>query len=134
MLRRLNSILPPAVLAHSEATAAQLMLAILMRVNFIPGVRQRLGWRGVKECPSEGASVKIAGQDGVYGVSLAGALEDKNQGVATFDLHYFPTPEEDSLETFSIAACIAALQPDYLDQVREFTNHSTLKNSSTSLN
>lgn len=127
MLRRLNSILPPAVLADPETAAAKLLSAVLMRVNFIPGVRQRLGWRGVKECPSEGASIKIADKDGVYGFSLAGTQKDKKQGVATFDLHYFPTPEEDFLEAFSVAACIAALQPDYLDQVREFTNNTTLK-------
>ncbi len=55
MLKRLHSILPPTVLNDSEATAAKILPAILMRVNFIPGVRQRLGWRGMKE--SNGGSV-----------------------------------------------------------------------------
>lgn len=127
MLRQLSSILPPAVLADAEITAAKLLPALLMRTNFIPGVRQRLGWRGVKECPTEGVSVKIAGKEGIYGFSLAGTQKSEKQGIAIFDLHYFPTPEEDFLEAFSVAACIAALQPDYLDQVRKFTSHARLK-------
>lgn len=127
MLRRLNTILPPAFLADAGKAATKLLPAILLRANFIPGVRQRLGWRGVKECPDEGFSVKISGKEGVYGFNLAESAGKDGQGVATFDLYYFPSPDEDYLETCSVAACLTALQPDYLHHVREFTLHELLK-------
>ncbi|MDX2479054.1 MAG: GTP-binding protein [Desulfuromusa sp.] len=127
MLRRLNTILPPAVLADAEQVAIKLLPAVMLRANFIPGVRQRLGWRGVKECPNHGFSVKIAEQEGVFGLNFVGATQQRGQGHATFDLYYFPSPEEEWLESFSVAACIAALQPDYLQHVREFTTHESLK-------
>ncbi len=127
MLRRLNTILPPAVLADAKLVATKLLPVVMLRANFIPGVRQRLGWRGVKECPNNGFSVKIAEQEGVFGLNLVGATQQHGQAHATFDLYYFPSPEEEWLESFSVAACIAALQPDYLHHVREFTTHETLK-------
>lgn len=127
MLKRLNTILPPAVLADPKLVAIKLLPVVMLRANFIPGVRQRLGWRGVKECPNNGFSVKIAQQDGVFGLNLAGATQQCGQGLATFDLYYFPSPEEELLESFSVAACIEALQPDYLHHVREFTTHENLK-------
>jgi G3E family GTPase len=127
MLSQLHSIIPPAVLADTGEAAAKLLPAILMRVNFIPGVRHRLGWRGVKECQPEGLSAKIAGQDGVYGVVLADRKENPKWGEATFNIYYFPSPDEETLESFSVAACIAALQDGYLEQVRSFTDHEKLK-------
>jgi len=127
MSRRLSTILPPAILADAEQVAMKLLPAVMLRANFIPGVRQRLGWRGIKECPNDGFSVKIAEQEGAFGLNLAGATQQRGQGYATFDLYYFPSPEEEWLESFSIAACIAALQPDYLHLLREFTTHETFK-------
>jgi G3E family GTPase len=127
MLRQLNTILPPAVLADAEQVTKKLLPVIMLRSNFIPGVRQRLGWRGVKECPDNGFSVKIAAQEGVFGLNFVEATQQHGQGHATFDLYYFPSPEEEGLESFSVAACIAALQPDYLHHVREFTSHETLR-------
>ncbi|MEE4254824.1 MAG: CobW family GTP-binding protein, partial [Desulfuromusa sp.] len=74
-----------------------------------------------------GFSVKIAEQEGIFGLNLVGAAQQRGQGHATFDLYYFPSPEEELLESFSVAAGITALQPDYLHRVREFTTHETLK-------
>ena len=127
MLEQLDRLIPPATLTMPDIAAAKLLTSVLMRVNFIPGVRQRLGWRGIKECPDDGISLKIEGQQGIYGLSLAAQERHEKHGSAIFDINYFPDPDEDFLENFSIAACIAALQEDYLDQVREFTRYDTLK-------
>ncbi|WP_321369307.1 CobW family GTP-binding protein [uncultured Desulfuromusa sp.] len=127
MIKRLSTILPPAVLADAQQVAMKLLPVILLRSNFIPGVRQRLGWRGVKECPNNGFSIKIAEHAGVFGLSLVGTTQQRGRGHATFSLYYFPDPEEEWLESFSVAACIEALQPDYLQHIREFTTHDTLK-------
>jgi G3E family GTPase len=127
MREQLNRLIPPAMLTTPDIAAARLLTSVLMRVNFIPGVRQRLGWRGIKESPNDGISIKIAGQTGVYGLSYVACEQVETYGIATFDLSYFPDPESDLLEHYSVAACIAALQDDYLDQVREFTRYNAFK-------
>jgi len=127
MLKQLDRLIPPAILISPEIAAAKLLTSVLMRVNFIPGVRQRLGWRGVKECPDNGISLKIAGQKGIYGLAQTTQERHEKHGCATFNIHYFPDPDEEPFESFSIAACITALQDDYLDQIREFTRYDTLR-------
>lgn len=118
----LETLLPPIMTADPQLTAAELPRTVLMRVNFIPGVRQRLGWRGVKECSgrSGALTLKIADLPGVFGISPVRSEDHDGQGRAEFNLCYFPAPAEELLETFSVAAGIAALRDDYLDRVREF--------------
>lgn len=127
MLNRLATILPPDLLSDTTEATAKLLPAILLRANFIPGVRQRLGWRGIKECPDQGFSMKIADRSGIYGLSPAGLEVAGASGTALFALHYFPAPDEDLMEQFSVAACVAALQEDYLRKVREFPRHEPFR-------
>ncbi len=72
-------------------------------------------------------STKIAEKEGVYGLSFIGSEKHQHEGTATFDLHYFPSPDEELLEDYSVAACIIAQQDNYIEQVREFNNHDLLK-------
>jgi len=122
MLNKLQTLLPPALLNQPAQAALELPRAVMMRVNFIPGVRQRLGWRGVRECAEGGGlTVKIAGSLGVYAISLAETSSCSQQGTALFNLYYFPAPEEELLECFSVAGGIEVLREGYLDRVREFS-------------
>ncbi|SHJ44022.1 GTPase, G3E family [Malonomonas rubra DSM 5091] len=124
-----SALLPPAVTADPQLTALELPRAVLMRVNFIPGVRQRLGWRGVKECTGNpGAlTLKVVDAPGVFAICPQASDMDGEQGRALFDLYYFPAPEEDLVESFSIAAGITVLQDDFLDRVREFAGDEQLQ-------
>ena len=119
-------LLPPAVLQDPEKTAAELPRAVLMRTNFIPGIRQRLGWRGIRSCNSDpyALTMKICGCSGVFGLALASVTRRKGRGAAAFHLFYFPTPDEELLEAYTVAAGIEALREDYLDRVREFPRHA----------
>jgi len=127
MLKQFDSLLPPAALDQPDIAATKLLTTVLMRVNFIPGIRQRLGWRGMRECSNGGMSVKIAGHEGVFGLAFAGSEQLERGSHATFDLHYFPAPDEESLEQYSVAAGVEALSEGYLDRVREFTQYETLR-------
>lgn len=124
-----SALLPPAVTADPQMTALELPRAVLMRVNFIPGVRQRLGWRGVKECSGnpDALTLKIVDAPGVFAICPQSSEMDEEQGHALFDLCYFPAPEEEVLETFSIAAGIVALRDDFLGRVREFGSDEQLQ-------
>ena len=124
----LNTLLPPALLDDPVQAAAELPRALVTRANFIPGVRHRLGWRGVRDCAKGqgGLTAKVTDMPGVYGLQLLNTAEQDSTGLATFGLTYFPDPTEELVESFSIEAGIIAQAPDYLDRVREFTLHADL--------
>ena len=125
----LNTLLPPALLDDPTQAAAELPRALMTRANFIPGVRHRLGWRGVRDCAKGrgGLTVRITGMPGVYGLHLLNSGGTGRTGQATFAISYFPTPHEKLVEAFSIQAGIAAQDDDYLERVREFTLHEDLR-------
>jgi G3E family GTPase len=119
----LSSILPPSTLEDPARTAASLPGAALLRVNFIPGVRQHLGWRGMHECACDPGSLttRIAGFAGVFGLQCIASEETPDEGgVADFNLSYFPSPEEERLNNFSIEAGICAMADDFIERVRDF--------------
>ncbi len=125
----LSSLLPPTLLEKPAQAAAELPRALMTRSNFIPGVRHRLGWRGVRDCAKGhgGLTVRVASMPGIYGLSLLNTGKHNKTGLATFSISYFPTPSEDLIELFSIQAGIAAQAEDYLERVREFTLHDDLR-------
>ena len=126
---RLNTLLPPALLDNPAQAAVELPRALITRANFIPGVRHRLGWRGVRDCAKGqgGLTVKITDMSGVYGLHLLNVADQGESGLATFGIVYFPDPEEELVESFSIQAGITAQEPDYIDRVREFTLYDDLR-------
>nr|WP_287413190.1 GTP-binding protein [Pseudodesulfovibrio sp.] len=123
-----NTLLPPALQASPAQAAMELPRALMTRANFIPGVRHRLGWRGVRDCAKGqgGLTVRVTGMQGVYGLKFLNVSETDSMGQATFHIVYFPAPDEDLIESFSVQAGIAAQQDDYLDRVREFTLYPDL--------
>jgi G3E family GTPase len=72
-------------------------------------------------------TVRVTGMPGVYGVKILAADGEKDAGRATFGISYFPMPDEDLVESFSIDAGLAAQAGDYLERVREFTLHPDLR-------
>lgn len=122
MTLNFERLLPPAMLARPDQAAATLPGAALLRVNFVPGVRQRLGWRGMRECPHhvDGLTARVAGMPGVYGFLRLGAGTVDGRGEAEFAVTYFPAPDDPWIEEFSVEACLNALAEGYLDRVRDF--------------
>ena len=116
------TLLPPVITRDARLTAVDLPRAVLMRVNFIPGVRQQLGWRGVKEClePVGALSVKITSAPGVFALYPESSQANAEQGQAIFSICYFPDPDEEAVEHFSVAAGLEVFKDDYLDRVRDF--------------
>jgi G3E family GTPase len=129
MTLTLNTLLPPALLGDPIQAAAELPRALMTRANFIPGVRHRLGWRGVRDCAKGqgGLTVRVTGMPGVYGLHLLNSNGAGRTGLATFAISYFPASDEELVEDFSIQAGITAQDEDYLERVREFTLHEDLR-------
>ncbi|BBD07732.1 CobW family GTP-binding protein [Desulfovibrio ferrophilus] len=129
MQTKLQTLLPPAVLEDPEVAAAELPRALMARTNFIPGVRHRLGWRGMRDCSAtqNGLTVRVTGKSGVFGLEAESASMSDNVGRAAFRLYYFPDPTEEVIESYSVQAGIIAHGRDYLDRVRDFTQHDDLR-------
>ncbi|MBU1003917.1 MAG: GTP-binding protein [Proteobacteria bacterium] len=122
MYSKLQSLLPPSTLDDPAGVAEELLSAVLVRSNFIPGVRHRLGWRGVASCPSDPAcrTARVAGRDGVFGL---GPAPSAVAGRALWQLFYFPHPDEDLADAFSVQAGALVQAEDYLQRVRDFPAH-----------
>jgi len=121
--------LNPDFLHSDPATGFQVILRnLFMRTNFVPGVRYVIGWRGVKDSSFdvEGWSAKINGFKGVFGIYFDSARTDREWDRGRFILNYFPDPEEELVDSFSIQAGFQTQQNDYYRKVRKFLEYPEL--------
>ncbi|MCG8552588.1 MAG: GTP-binding protein [Desulfobacterales bacterium] len=124
--RVLSTLLPPSALANKETLPYELIRAVLVRANFNPGTRHRLGWRGIQEIPLAGEmpgamTVKAAGRPGIFGLRPRPQAPVFNRkGWAQFALTYFPDPEESLVESFSIEAGLEIMSENFIERVRRF--------------
>lgn len=97
--------------------------SLLIRTNFVAGVRHKLGWRGLKYTCRNGEAwtCRVSGMEGVYGIYLSDIKKDnKNNWVAIYELCYFPDPEEYITEYYSIEAVSMIMHYDYRKMLRDF--------------
>lgn len=128
--RLLHDLYPGDILNQPDGALQAIMRTIVMRANFIPAVRYRLGWRGVHACVSnsEAWTAKIADWAGVFGMAWLGHRTDGRLLSGRFRLFYFPDPEEELVERFSLHAAACTQQSGYLSLVRQFIDHPDLCN------
>lgn len=101
------------------------MRAIVVRTNFVPAVRHRIGWRGVKKAAAavECWTAKIDGFAGVFGFSFDGLEAASGRVGGRFVLHYFSDPQEDLVERCSLQAGAVTQRQDYRPLIRDFLAH-----------
>ena len=119
---KLKQLYPREILYSSEQGIQELMRGFLVRTNFVPGVRHVIGWRGLKQSFTsvEGWTAKIKGFAGVFGIYFDSAEAIAEWIVGRFMLSYFPDPQEDLVENFSLQAGAYTQREDYLAQIRDF--------------
>jgi G3E family GTPase len=120
----------PGKIVEDPATAMpDLLQYFLSRIQFVPNTRFSIGWRGIK--PSErfenGWTFKVSGFKGVYGLCYDNASESTGWLNGSFGMSYFPHPEEELVERFSLAAAYQTQQPDYFEKIREFMAHPEMR-------
>lgn len=106
----------------------EFLRTVIIRTNFIPAIRYHLGWRGLKEVveASPAWTMKINGYRGIFGIMLgethrkAGIIEGR------YRINYFPDPDEELIEKFSVSAGMRAHQENYLEDIRRYTLHDDL--------
>jgi len=126
---KLENLFRGEISSGEEGALQALMRAILVRSQFVPGVRYSLGWRGLKQSvvgDLEGWTARINGHPGVYGLSFAGLEDNPKWLSATFNLCYFPDAAEELVERCSLRAAALTQQPDYISLIREFIQHKDM--------
>ena len=121
----LRNLHPNSIASSPETGVQKLMRDILVRTNFVPGVRHVIGWRGLKNSSSdiEGWTAKIKDSTGVFAIYF-----DKLEAIhgwisGRFRLNYFPHPDEELIELFSLQAGFYTQQDNYFEHVRNFLSH-----------
>jgi G3E family GTPase len=119
---KLKQLCPDGFLAAGAEGMQAFLRTVLVRTNFVPGVRHVIGWRGLKETVTsvEGWSAKIRDQRGVFGIYLDAFEQSKEWLTGKFNLLYFPDPQEELVERCSLQASAYTQREDYREHVRDF--------------
>jgi len=122
-------ITPHSSLKNEQHAAPELMKAFIVRSNFIPGVRHQLGWRGVKDCfhDVEAWTAKMGSSPGVFGIRCKEITTRNGLHEGLFPISYFPHPDEDIVENFSVQAGIISQRDDYFPLIREYLKHPEMR-------
>lgn len=105
-----------------DATAQELLRAILIRTQFLPTVRHVIGWRGLKQssAETEGWTAKVKGFAGVFGLHFLRVEPVAGWIAGRFGLCYFPDAEEPLVEHLSLQAAASTQNENYHRSIRDF--------------
>ena len=128
-MTKFKEIKPGKIIVDSATAMPELLQYFLSRIQFVPNTRFSIGWRGIK--PAErfenGWTFKVAGFKGVYGLCYESTSETSDWLSGSFAMSYFPHPDEELIERFSIAAAYQTQQADYFEKIREFMAHPEMR-------
>lgn len=122
---KLGKLHPPDINFSPETGIQELMRDLLVRTNFVPGVRHVIGWRGLKDSSSDeaGWTAKIKDSSGVFGIYFDKLEAGSRWMNGRFRLNYFPDPDEPFVELFSLQAGLYTQEDTYISRVRNFLSH-----------
>jgi G3E family GTPase len=121
----LRKIQPTDIGSSPETGIQELMRNFLIRTNFVPGVRHVIGWRGLQDASltTEGWTAKIKDSSGVYGIYFEKVEKVDGWINGRFGLNYFPNPEEELVELFSLQAGSYTQDDNYMSHIRNFLSY-----------
>ena len=124
----LQNLHPTNIASSPETGIQELMRTLLIRVNFVPGLRHVIGWRGLKDSSLnvEGWTAKIKDYSGVFAIYFLKYEIVDGWIKGRFKLAYFPEPQEELVELFSLQAGIYAQNDNYMSHIRDFLSYPEL--------
>ena len=124
----LRNLHPNDIISAPETGIQELLRTLLIRVNFVPGLRHVIGWRGLKDSSFdvEGWTAKIKDYAGVFGIYFTQYEIVDGWIRGRFGLNYFPDPSGELVELFSLQAGIYAQKNDYMSRIRNFLAYPEL--------
>ncbi|QIZ75672.1 CobW family GTP-binding protein [Ferrimonas lipolytica] len=117
----LSTLFPPSVMSDPERLKQSLITTCLMRVNFVPGVRQAIGWRGMRESQNtlNAIALKHESQAGIF------ALVPIKHG--NFAVLYFPEADEPLINCFTVRAGVVRAQLELPQLLSQFGQSEPLQ-------
>ncbi len=118
----ISSLIPIRVLEDPENGIQQLMRTFVVRTNFVPAVRQVIGWRGLRHCPApiDAWTAKIQTFKGVFALYFDTVDVEADWIRGRYTLGYFPDPDEELVDSLAVAAVTYTQRDDYFEMVRNF--------------
>lgn len=120
---QLTNILPVHRRPNRQVNLPEMLTNCLLAACQHREFKRLVGWKGMAVCPrgSQGWTFKMRSRTGVFGLATEHTGRDERGQHARLGLYYFPASDDSLLETMSLAANHAAVQPDYTDTLRQFT-------------
>jgi G3E family GTPase len=125
---RLKRLFPKSPLSSPDTGFQELMRSFLVRTNFVPAVRHVIGWRGLKESFNEveGWTAKIKGYSGIFALYFERIELNDEWTTGRFRINYFPDPDEEMVEQFSVQGALFTQRDDYRELIRDFLSYQEL--------
>lgn len=125
---KISEIYPPLFEHGSSGFFRGFVRSVLMRSCFNVDVKRALGISGfyrsvqLPEC----WTMKLLNTRGVYGLAISEIEDYEDEAVCTLLLKYFPEPDEEVLDDFSVWEIMTASEPSYMGMVRDFAAYEGL--------
>ncbi len=122
----LSAILPQQRRKDQPVNMPDLLMNCILAASQHETFKRLIGWKGMSVCAkgTQGWTAKIKKRPGVYGLCTENSLSDKTGHHADIGIYYFPAPEEKLLDTMSIVANLAAIQDEYMSNIRGFSGNT----------
>ena len=121
----LSAILPPQRNKDQQINMPEMMVNCLLAACQYDEFKRLVGWKGMAVCPrgKQAWTMRVRTRPGVFGLCTENEHTDEHGLHAALGLYYFPTEQESLLDTMSLAANMAVVQPDYTDALRQFSSN-----------
>ncbi|NDV18461.1 GTP-binding protein [Pseudodesulfovibrio sp. JC047] len=121
----LSAILPPQRPRDHRINMPQMIANCLLAACQHEAFKRLVGWKGMAVCPrgKQAWTMRIRTRPGVFGVCMDTQESTPLGPHVRLGLYYFPTEKEPLLDTMSLAANMAIVQPDYTDALRQFSSN-----------
>ncbi|WP_190278594.1 CobW family GTP-binding protein [Sulfurospirillum multivorans] len=114
----------PATFDGTAENYTAFMRSILIKGSYDSVLKKMTGYKGMYVCqhPKECWTLKFDQFEGIFGVVFSEIYD----GFGTFALYYFPSPNENLIERFSVLEGLLAQEENFIDKVRSFASDSEL--------
>lgn len=120
----LSAILPPQRNKNGQLNLPEVLVNCILAACQHDEFKRLVGWKGLAVCPMgmQAWTMKFRTRSGVYGLLAEQNSESDSDQQAALGLYYFPSPDEQLLESMSLAANHAVVQDDYTQMLRQFSS------------
>ena len=121
----LSAILPPQRNRDQQINMPEMVVNCLLAACQYDEFKRLVGWKGMAVCPrgKQAWTMRVRTRPGVFGLCTEDEHTDEHGLHAVLGLYYFPAEEEPLLDTMSLAANMAVVQPDYTEALRQFSSN-----------